>query len=245
MSIIGILSSNLFSAGAAQNTQSSQNTSVQFQQIKTEFQQLGQDLQSGNLTQAQSDFTTLSQNLSAVNSKQRRHRQARHRRQRDRTGIRPVGAGSAVRELAGGAARLHKSSTRRAADLQSTGRRTSRPSPSPHGKRAVFRFVFPADQSDQPGFQHAGARFAGGKSFGSSIGFFDAAERSSANRRFPPGGIERSLQHGCAVEYRQPECDRLISGRVSSKIIPILIRPCGLRYTRRAWPIPSECARKF
>ena len=66
MSIIGILSSNLFSAGAAQNTQSSQNTPSVFQQIKTEFQQLGQDLQSGNLKQAQSDFTTLSQNLSAA-----------------------------------------------------------------------------------------------------------------------------------------------------------------------------------
>ncbi len=63
MSIIGILSSNLFSAGAAQNTQSSQNNPSKFQQIKTEFQQLGQDLQSGNLTQAQSDFATLSQNL--------------------------------------------------------------------------------------------------------------------------------------------------------------------------------------
>jgi outer membrane protein assembly factor BamD (BamD/ComL family) len=66
MSIIGILSSNLFSAGAAQNTQSSQNTPSVFQQIKTEFQQLGQDLQSGNLTAAQSDFTTLSQNLSGA-----------------------------------------------------------------------------------------------------------------------------------------------------------------------------------
>jgi hypothetical protein len=66
MSIIGILSSNLFSAGAAQNTQSSQNTPSVFQQLKTEFQQLGQDLQSGNLTAAQSDFTTLSQNLSGA-----------------------------------------------------------------------------------------------------------------------------------------------------------------------------------
>jgi outer membrane protein assembly factor BamD (BamD/ComL family) len=66
MSIIGILSSNLFSAGAAQNTQSSQNNPSVFQQIKTEFQQLGQDLQSGNLKQAQSDFTTLSQNLSSA-----------------------------------------------------------------------------------------------------------------------------------------------------------------------------------
>ena len=63
MSIIGILSSNLFAAGAAQNTQSSQNNPSKFQQIKTEFQQLGHDLLSGNLTQAQSDFATLAQNL--------------------------------------------------------------------------------------------------------------------------------------------------------------------------------------
>ncbi len=63
MSIAGILSSNLFSAGAAQNTQNTQNTQSNFQQIKAEFQQLGQDLQSGNLTQAQQDYTTLSQNI--------------------------------------------------------------------------------------------------------------------------------------------------------------------------------------
>lgn len=63
MSIVGILSSNLFSAGASQNTQSSQNNASKFQQITSEFQQLGQDLQSGNLTQAQSDFATLAQNL--------------------------------------------------------------------------------------------------------------------------------------------------------------------------------------
>jgi hypothetical protein len=58
MSIIGILSSNLFSTGAAQNEQSSQNHPSVFQQIKTEFQQLGQDLQASNLTAARSDFTT-------------------------------------------------------------------------------------------------------------------------------------------------------------------------------------------
>ncbi len=66
MSIVGLLSSNLFSAGAAQNTQNttaSQSAPSTFQQIKTEFQQLGQDLQSGNLAQAQQDYTTLSQNL--------------------------------------------------------------------------------------------------------------------------------------------------------------------------------------
>jgi hypothetical protein len=66
VSIIGILSSNLFSAGAAhnaQNNQSAQSTPSTFQQITAEFQQLGQDLQTGKLTQAQQDFTTLSQNF--------------------------------------------------------------------------------------------------------------------------------------------------------------------------------------
>jgi outer membrane protein assembly factor BamD (BamD/ComL family) len=70
MSLIGILSSNLFSAGASQNTQntqSSQNAASTFQQVKTEFQQLGQALQSGNLAQAQQDYTTLSQNLPGAN----------------------------------------------------------------------------------------------------------------------------------------------------------------------------------
>lgn len=66
MSIIGILSSNLFSTGAAQNSHGSQNTPSTFQQIKAEFQQLGQDLQSGNVAAAQSDFTTLSKNLSTI-----------------------------------------------------------------------------------------------------------------------------------------------------------------------------------
>lgn len=70
MSIIGILSSNLFSSGAAQNTQAAptvQSGQSAFKTIETEFQQLGQDLQSGNLTQAQQDYTTLSQNLLGTN----------------------------------------------------------------------------------------------------------------------------------------------------------------------------------
>ncbi|HMD86256.1 MAG TPA: hypothetical protein VKO18_16305 [Terriglobia bacterium] len=35
------------------------------QKIQSEFQQLGQDLQAGNLTQAQSDFSSLTQNISS------------------------------------------------------------------------------------------------------------------------------------------------------------------------------------
>jgi len=54
MSVSGISSSSFFDY----STQSVQNQRQQFQQ---EFQQLGQDLQSGNLSAAQADFATLQQ----------------------------------------------------------------------------------------------------------------------------------------------------------------------------------------
>src|SRR5579862_3777571 len=54
MSVSGISSSNLF----ATSNQTIQNNMQQFQK---EFQQLGQDLKSGNLSAAQSDFVTLQQ----------------------------------------------------------------------------------------------------------------------------------------------------------------------------------------
>ncbi|MFZ0801432.1 MAG: hypothetical protein WBQ09_17640 [Terriglobales bacterium] len=58
MSIAGILSSSLF------NSNSQAVTSSQ-QQFQKEFQQLGQALQSGNLSAAQSDFATLQQSSSS------------------------------------------------------------------------------------------------------------------------------------------------------------------------------------
>lgn len=61
MSVAGISSSNLFDF----NTQSVQNRKQQFQQ---EFQQLGQDLQSGNLSAAQTDFATVQQSGPQVSS---------------------------------------------------------------------------------------------------------------------------------------------------------------------------------
>jgi len=54
MSVTGITSIN--SAQLA-------NFQSNFQKVQSEFRQLGQDLQSGNLTQAQADFVTLSQSL--------------------------------------------------------------------------------------------------------------------------------------------------------------------------------------
>jgi outer membrane protein assembly factor BamD (BamD/ComL family) len=61
MSVAGILSSSLFDYN---------NPTVQSQRqkLQQEFQQLGQDLQSGNLTAAQTDFTTLQQSGPQANS---------------------------------------------------------------------------------------------------------------------------------------------------------------------------------
>ena len=57
MSVSGVSSSSSLS-------QSMQTWQAKAQKIQSEFQQLGQDLQAGNLSQAQSDFSTLSQNVS-------------------------------------------------------------------------------------------------------------------------------------------------------------------------------------
>jgi hypothetical protein len=71
MSVSGISSNNLFELLAAQNSQTqstqsqgSQNTPLQ--QIEDDFTQVGQDLQSGNLTQAQQDFSALSSAISSA-----------------------------------------------------------------------------------------------------------------------------------------------------------------------------------
>lgn len=54
MSVSGISSSNLFES-------TNQTVQSKMQQFQKEFQQLGQDLQSGDLSAAQSDFVTLQQ----------------------------------------------------------------------------------------------------------------------------------------------------------------------------------------
>jgi|SRR5208337_3249760 len=51
--------SGIFSSGFA--SYNSQNIQTQFRQFQQEFQQLGQDLQSGNVSAAQQDFATLQQ----------------------------------------------------------------------------------------------------------------------------------------------------------------------------------------
>jgi len=58
---------NMSVAGIA-GTAISQLFNVQrnFQQVQSEFKQLGQDLQAGNLTQAQTDFVTLSQSFASA-----------------------------------------------------------------------------------------------------------------------------------------------------------------------------------
>lgn len=58
MSITGLATTALYNA-----YESTQGTSNGQGSIQSEFQQLGQDLQAGNLTQAQQDFATLSQDF--------------------------------------------------------------------------------------------------------------------------------------------------------------------------------------
>jgi soluble cytochrome b562 len=65
MSVSGILSSGLFNYDT-QNTQIT--TKSNLQQFLQEFKQLGQDMQSGNLSAAQTDFTTLQQLVPQNNS---------------------------------------------------------------------------------------------------------------------------------------------------------------------------------
>jgi outer membrane protein assembly factor BamD (BamD/ComL family) len=61
MSVSGISSSTLFNYSA-------QDIQSKMKQVQQEFQQLGQDLQSGNLSAAQSDFATLQQLMPQNNS---------------------------------------------------------------------------------------------------------------------------------------------------------------------------------
>lgn len=63
MSIAGLASTALYSILNKPPSSSQNNGQNNFQQIQKEFQRLGQDLQSGNLSQAQEDFATLKQDL--------------------------------------------------------------------------------------------------------------------------------------------------------------------------------------
>jgi hypothetical protein len=56
MSAIGMISSNISHLANVQSN---------WQKVQSEFKQLGQDLQAGNLAQAQTDFVTLSQSLAS------------------------------------------------------------------------------------------------------------------------------------------------------------------------------------
>src|SRR6266852_1015511 len=57
MPVTSIAASSLFQPSVTPGVQN------KFQQIQRDFQQLGQDLKAGNLTKAQQDFATLSQNV--------------------------------------------------------------------------------------------------------------------------------------------------------------------------------------
>ena len=90
-----------------------------------------------------------------------------------------------------------------------TGARPSRPPSSPCRRLAIFFGFFVAEQCDQPGVWHSGSGFAGWKPLRSAIGFRHADQRSAANRRIPYRRAQRDRRRGWALKYRQPECKRL------------------------------------
>ncbi len=61
MGVAGILSSNIFNV--LNQATSHASGQCEFQQVKQDFQQLGEDLQAGNLSQAQSEFAALEEYL--------------------------------------------------------------------------------------------------------------------------------------------------------------------------------------
>jgi len=63
MSVSGILAGGLFSLLGTQSSQSSSAANQNGTTVQNEFQQLGQDLQSGNLSAARQDFATAEQGV--------------------------------------------------------------------------------------------------------------------------------------------------------------------------------------
>ncbi len=59
MSISGISGSNFYTNALYNQQNQNQQTQNNFSQMQTDFAQLGADLQSGNLTQAQSDYSNI------------------------------------------------------------------------------------------------------------------------------------------------------------------------------------------
>lgn len=70
MSAIAFLAANLLGSGMTRDDQGVRGAQPGLPQFKTEFQQLGQDLQAGNLTQAQKDYATLTQNVPGLSNSQ-------------------------------------------------------------------------------------------------------------------------------------------------------------------------------
>lgn len=62
------MSVSSISSTSSSLTEGLANWASMMKKVQSEFQQLGQDLQSGNTTQAESDYTTLSQTLSDFSS---------------------------------------------------------------------------------------------------------------------------------------------------------------------------------
>ena len=179
MSIAGISSSDLFSCPERRRTQ--------MQQMRQEFQQLGQDLQSGNLSAAQSDFATLTQldpNLASSSSTSSTSSTAAATSSTASNPMQQAFAqlaqGSPVRQPVGGAAGLQHHS----AGYAERERGAWPSSPSPQREQPDS-----SRKPDQPDVQSAGPGSAVGQSDGRAAGLHLAAAAVPADRPEQPAGI--------------------------------------------------------
>ena len=245
MSIIGILSSNLFSGGAAQNTlqtQGAQKNTPKFEQIKTEFQQLGQDLQSGNLTQAQTDYAALAADFPGASQLNA----AASTTTAGSTAGPTTGTGTVAQQFAQLGQDLKAGNLQAAqqdfTNIQQTTEQTAQQNGAQqagghhhhhrHGGGTQSASSTSSSQQSiaiNQAFQHALAGFDGWESLWGAVGIYDFAKRSSTDRGIHLLRIEPH-EHG--IEFRnrrQPECECLKFFRVAAKGMANLNRPCALR----------------
>jgi hypothetical protein len=131
MSIAGISASNLFQSNFAQAAQD------RFQQIQSQFKQLGQDLQSGNLTEAQADFATLAKELPQTQPQSESATGASTTTSAIAQPFKSLSAGPASRQSFRRATRLRRDPARRPAAACRAD--ASSPSSSPRRKRHAAR----------------------------------------------------------------------------------------------------------
>ena len=148
-----------------------------------------QDLQSGNLAGAQSDFAAFLHNISAGTQSNCANPVLTSGNSTVAQALAALGNDLQSGNLQG----AHEDSTNLQQELTQISSRQVRGHHGYHrhqaGEFSVFLALFATDESDRPGIQQAGTRFATRNSILGAVRLFSVRKRSSRNQRFPDRGI--------------------------------------------------------